>query len=131
VNPLTTIGVQFAQLGIVAKQLDHLPRTLLRKNIAAQLGTSDNAIDCIVKGDTPRLAKVFGVLTSMQHCEELERRAQETVVTNNALKTALRQVEMSILKESEPAEPGHQPQLRIAAHLALCLYTSVITRISK
>ena len=87
VKPLTTIGVQFAQLGIVAKQLDHLPRTLLRKNIAAQLGTSDDAIDCIVKGDTPRLAKVFGVLTSMRHCEELERRAQETVATNNALNT--------------------------------------------
>ena len=87
VKPLTTIGVQFAQLGIVAKQLDHLPRTLLRKNIAAQLGTSDDAIDCIVKGDTPRLAKVFGVLTSMRHCEELERRAQETVATNYALNT--------------------------------------------
>jgi hypothetical protein len=32
-------------------------------------------------------AKVFGVLTSMRHCEELERRAQETVATNNALNT--------------------------------------------
>ena len=110
VKPLTTIGVQFAQLGIVAKQLDHLPRTLLRKNIAAQLGTSDDAIDCIVKGDTPRLAKVFGVLTSMKHCEELERRAQETVATNNALKPVLREVEMRVRKESEPTEPGHQPR---------------------
>ena len=41
------IGVQFAQLGIVAKQSDHLPRTLLGKNTAAQLGTSDEAIDCM------------------------------------------------------------------------------------
>jgi hypothetical protein len=57
-NPLTTIGVQFAPPGIVDRQLYHLPRTLLRKNIAAQLGTSDDAIDCIVKGNTPRLAKV-------------------------------------------------------------------------
>ncbi len=62
-------------------------RTLLRKSIAALLGTSDDAIDSIVKGDTPRLAKLFGVLTSMRHCEELERHAQETVATNNALIT--------------------------------------------
>ena len=40
------------------------------------------------------------MLTSVKHCEELERRAQETVATNNALKTVLRQVEMSIRKES-------------------------------
>ena len=46
----------------------------------------------------------------MKHCEELERRAQETVATNNALKTVLRQVEMRIRKESEPTEPGHQPR---------------------
>ncbi len=110
VNPLTTIGVQFAPLGIVAKQLDHLPRTPLRKNIAAQLGTSDDSIDCSVKGNTPRLAKAFGLLTSMRHYEELERRAQETIATNNALRTVLRKVEMSIRKESEPTEPGHQPQ---------------------
>jgi hypothetical protein len=50
------------------------------------------------------------VLTSMKHCEELERRAQETVVTNNALKTVLRQVEMRVRKESEPTGPGHQPR---------------------
>jgi hypothetical protein len=55
-------------------------------------------------------AKAFGVLTSMRHCEELEHRAQATVATNNALNTVLLQVEMSVRKESEPTEPGHQPQ---------------------
>ena len=46
----------------------------------------------------------------MKHCEELEHRAQETVATNNALKSVLRQVGMSVRKESEPTEPGHQPR---------------------
>jgi hypothetical protein len=46
----------------------------------------------------------------MRHCEELERRAQETATTDNALKTALRQVDMSVQKESEPTEPGYQPR---------------------
>ena len=50
------------------------------------------------------------MLTTMKHCEELERRAQETVATENALKTVLRQVEMSVRKESEPMEPGRQPR---------------------
>ncbi len=58
-NPLTMISVQFAQPGIVAKQSEHLPRTLLGKSTAAQLGTLDEAIDCIVEGDTPWLANGF------------------------------------------------------------------------
>jgi hypothetical protein len=108
-DPLTTIGVQFAELGIVGKQLHRLPRNLLRPGTAEKLAASEDAIQLVCGKDLAALARVFEVYTSVKHCEQALQLAQETVRTDQALQGSLRAVQMRVRKTCERIEPGVQP----------------------
>jgi hypothetical protein len=108
-DPLTTIGVQFDELGIVGKQLHRLPSNLLRPGTAEKLAASEDAIQLVCGKDLAALARVFEVYTSVKHCEQALQLAQETVRTDQALQGCLRAVHMRVRKTCERIEPGVQP----------------------
>ena len=108
-DPLTTIGVQFDELGIVGKQLQRLPSNLLRPGTAEKLAVSEDAIQAVCDKDLAALARVFEVYTSVKHCEQALQDAQETVRTDQALQGSLREVEMRVRRTCERIEPGVLP----------------------
>ena len=124
-DPLTTIGVQFDELGIVGKQLLRLPSNLLRPGTAEKLAVSEDAIQAVCDKDLAALARVFEVYTSVKHCEQALQHAQETVRTDQALQGSLRAVEMRVRRTCERTEPGvqpartpdHGPATTVAVHL--------------
>jgi hypothetical protein len=108
-DPLTTIGVQFDELGIVNKQLQRLPSNLLRPGTAEKLAASEDAIQAVCDKDLAALARVFEVYTSVKHCEQALQHAQETVRTDQALQGSLRAVHMRVRKTCGRIEPGVLP----------------------
>ena len=105
-DPLTTIGVQFDELGIIGRQLQRLPSSLLRTDTAAKLAASGDAIQAVCDKDAPTLARVFEVYVSEKLCEQTLRDAEERVRTDQAVEGSLREVQRRVRKTSIRVPPG-------------------------
>ena len=105
-DPLTTIGVQFDELGIIGRQLQRLPSSLLRTDTAAKLAASDDAIQAVCDKDAARLARAFEVSVSEKLCEQTLQDAEERVRTDQAVGGSIREVEMRARQTSIRVPPG-------------------------